>query len=224
MVRPQPSSPLFPYTTLFRSSLAIMLVVIVVGVFVLDYFVNREDDAAAAGEADYTLAVDASVSELEPQLTQTGEALGTSLEIVELSRTDAEARLTDDVDAFLSGEPGRPELLVEDQPNQQLLALVTSAVESHVLTTEVTALGGDPQEVGAALAAAVPQVESLAEDEPSDFGPEYLVAILSISLLLFALIGTGSLIAMGVVEEKTSRVVEILLATIRSEERRVGAE
>lgn len=203
-------------------SLAIMLVVIVVGVFVLDYFVNREDDAAAAGEADYTLAVDASVSELEPQLTQTGEALGTSLEIVELSRADAEARLADDVDAFLSGEPGRPELLVEDQPNQQLLALVTSAVESHVLTTEVTALGGDPQEVGAALAAAVPQVESLAEDEPSDFGPEYLVAILSISLLLFALIGTGSLIAMGVVEEKTSRVVEILLATIRPSELLAG--
>ena len=74
----------------------------------------------------------------------------------------------------------------------------------------------------AALAAAVPQVESLAEEEPSDFGPEYLVAILSISLLLFALIGTGSLIAMGVVEEKTSRVVEILLATIRPSELLAG--
>src|SRR5690625_1673996 len=113
-------------------SLAIMLDVIVVGVLVLDYFVNREDDAAAAGEADYTLAVDASVSELEPQLTQTGEALGTSLEIVELSRADAEARLADDVDAFLSGEPGRPELLVEDQPNQQLLiGEHTSALQSR---------------------------------------------------------------------------------------------
>src|SRR5690625_7929436 len=107
MVRPQPSSPLFPYTTLFRSSLAIMLVVIVVGVFVLDYFVNREADAAAAGEADYTVAVDASVSELEPQLTQTGEALGTSLEIVVLSRAEAEARPAAGGDASGGGGAGR---------------------------------------------------------------------------------------------------------------------
>lgn len=197
-------------------SLAVMLTIIVVGVFVLDYFVNRDEDTAATGTADYTLAVDASVSDLEPQLTQAGAAMDTSLEIIELTRTDAEPRLSDDVDAFLSGEPGRPQLLVEEQPGQQLLALVTSAAESHVLTTEVTALGGDPQQVGEALAMAVPQVESLvAEEEAAAFGPEYLVAILSISLLFFALINSGSVIAMGVVEEKTSRVVEILLATIR---------
>src|SRR5699024_2769995 len=58
--------------------------------------------------------------------------------------------------------------------------------------------------------------------EPDQFGPQYLLAVVSISLLLFTLIRTGSLIAMGVVEEKTSRAVEILLATIRPSELLAG--
>jgi ABC-2 type transport system permease protein len=39
--------------------------------------------------------------------------------------------------------------------------------------------------------------------------------MVALMLLLFILITSGSMIAMGVVEEKTSRVVEILLATIK---------
>lgn len=197
-------------------SLGILLVVIVAGIVVLDYFVNRDDEDAA----DYTVAVDGSVSVLEPQLTAAGDALGTTIDVEELGRADAVPRLGDDLDAYLSGDPTQPEMLVDVGPDQQLLGLVTSAVQAHALALEVSELGGDPQAVGAALASAVPQVATVAaeegeEDEAEQFGPEYLVSILAISLLLFALISTGSIIAMGVVEEKTSRVVEILLATIR---------
>lgn len=201
-------------------SLAIMLVVLVVGIFVLDYFANRDDD----GAADFTVAVESSAAELEPQLVAAGAATGTSLDIEVLSRDEAEPRLADDLDAFLGGDPARPEMLVEEQADQQLLALVTSAVQAHVLATQVTELGGDPQEFTEALAGASPQVASVAadEDDTEQFGPQYLVAVVAISLLLFALIGGGSLIAMGVVEEKTSRVVEILLATIRPSELLAG--
>lgn len=201
-------------------SLAIMVAVIVVGIFVLDYFAGRDSDDASA---DYTVAVESSVAELEPQLVAAGAATGTTIDVEESTREDAESRLGDDLDAFLGGEPGRPEMLVDEQADQQLLGLVTSAVQAQVLATEITDLGGDPQSVSDALITAVPQVESVqADDDADQFGPQYLVAMLSISLLLFALIGAGSLIAMGVVEEKTSRVVEILLATIRPSELLAG--
>jgi len=200
-------------------SLAIMVVVIVAGIVVLDYFANRDD----GGAADFTVGVESSVAELEPQLTAAGAALGTTIEVEELTREDAETRLTEDLDAFLGGDPARPEMLVEDEADQQLLGLVTSAVQAHVLAAQVSELGGDPQSFNEALATAGPQVASVeAEEEGDDFGPRYLVAMLAISLLLFALIGSGSLIAMGVVEEKTSRVVEILLATIRPSELLAG--
>ncbi|WP_324650666.1 ABC transporter permease [Georgenia sp. H159] len=191
-------------------SLAVMLVVIVAGVIVLDYFMNRDDDTA-----DFTVGVESPVSELEPLLVASGTAQGMSVDVEELSRADAETRLADDLDAFLAGDPTRPEMLVEEQADQQLLALVTGAVQAHALAVEISDLGGDPQAVNEALAQAVPQVTHVSPDEADQFGPQYLVSILAISLLLFALIGSGSLIAMGVVEEKTSRVVEILLATIR---------
>ncbi len=199
-------------------SLAIMLTVIVVGVFVADYFASRDDDAA-----DFAVGVDSSVAELTPQLEAAGLALGTTLDVEEMTREDAEAQLGEDLDAFLGGDPARPQMLVEEDADQQLLALVTSAVQAHALATQVTELGGDPQDFTEALAAAAPQVESVADEGEADqFGPQYLVAIVAISLLLFALIGGGSLIAMGVVEEKTSRVVEILLATIRPSELLAG--
>ena len=66
------------------------------------------------------------------------------------------------------------------------------------------------------MAAAAPTVEALQPASQSGYeGPAYGISMVMISLLLGALISSGSIIAMGVVEEKTSRVVEILLATIK---------
>lgn len=202
-------------------SLAIMVVVIVVGIFVIDYFANRDD---ADGAADFTVAVGPDTAILGPTITAAGEALGATVDVEELDRDLAEPRLAEDLDAFLGGDPARPEMLVEEEADQQLLAVVTNAVQTHVLASQVTELGGDPQAFNEALLTAGPQVASVETDEQGgdDFGPRYLVAMLAISLLLFALIGSGSLIAMGVVEEKTSRVVEILLATIRPSELLAG--
>lgn len=81
----------------------------------------------------------------------------------------------------------------------------------------MTDLGGDPAAVAEGLLAAVPQVEAL--DPPrydaADFGPRYGM-LLTIDVLLIAVImAGGQIVAMGVVEEKSSRIVEILLACVR---------
>jgi ABC-2 type transport system permease protein len=197
-------------------SMAVMLAVIIVGAFVVDYFVNR-DAAAPASQVGVT----ASASALEDHLQDAAEQQGLDLEIVAMADDDdREQALTADgddaLDAVLSGDPAAPEMLVAEQPDAELQLVVTAAVRSYVVSEQVSGLGGDPASFERALASAAPQVESLEpDDRPERFGPAYVVSMAMISLLLFALIGSGSIIAMGVVEEKTSRVVEILLATIR---------
>jgi ABC-2 type transport system permease protein len=106
-------------------------------------------------------------------------------------------------------------MLVEKTADETVLGLVSGAVRTYTLDSQVSALGGDPVGVADALAAAVPTVTAVTAPTAVVQGAEYGVAMIMISLLFGALIGTGSTIAMGVVEEKTSRVVEILLSTIR---------
>ena len=198
-------------------SMAVMLAVIVVGAFVGNYFLERN----AEPETTH-VALAQSATDLRPDLEAAATQQGLDLEVSTGTAEEARAALveTDDapasLDAFLSGEPASPQMLVAE-PDADLLAVVTAAVQSYVVTDQIGALGGDPAAFGQALAAAAPQVESIedgAGEDPFD-GATYGIAMVMISLLLFALIGSGSLISMGVVEEKTSRVVEILLATIK---------
>src|SRR5699024_3865818 len=86
------------------------------------------------------------------------------------------------------------------------------------LDTAIAGLGGDPAQVDAAVLGAQPVVTTLEEPEP---GPELGASILGqvVGILIFvAIMMTGQMVAQGVVEEKSSRVIEILLATIRPAE------
>ncbi len=194
-------------------SLAVMLAVIVVAAFVGSYFLHRD-----AAPPVLHVAVAEDTSDLVDALQAGAARQGTTLDVTTMTAADAETALageTDtELDAYLHGDPAAPVLRSATNPDPQLLALVSSAVQSYALAEQVATLGGDPATFGEAVASAAPTVETI--DGDAGFGgPTYVVAIAGISLLLFALIGSGSLIAMGVVEEKTSRVVEILLATIR---------
>jgi ABC-2 type transport system permease protein len=194
-------------------SMIVMLVVILVGAAVGRYFLERESEPATS-----QVAVDADAQDLEPQLRVAADAAGLDLELSTLEEDAARDALADEeLDAFVGGDPASPRLVVpEGQPDPALLEAVTGAVQSYVVAEQIGSLGGDPAAFQAAMAAAVPQVESLDEEEGGGFDDAaFGVAMVMISVLLFALIGSGTMIAMGVVEEKTSRVVEILLSTIR---------
>ncbi|MPV36561.1 ABC transporter permease [Georgenia subflava] len=198
-------------------SLAVMLVLIVAGSIVGNYFLNRD----AAPEV-MTVAVAESVSELTPQLEAAAQGQDVTLELPRMTADEAEEALRGPdgedptADAFLDGDPASPELIFAEGQDAEIVGLVASAVQAYVVDAQISELGGDPAEFGQALAAAAPQVRTLETAEDDEFdGAAFGVAMVMISVLLFALIGSGSLIAMGVVEEKTSRVVEILLATIK---------
>ena len=83
------------------------------------------------------------------------------------------------------------------------------------LDQQITALGGDPARFEAAVAAAK-FVEDPPLEEPYDYnGQQLVLGIIAGILIYLSLMINGQSVAQGVVEEKTSRVVELLLSTIK---------
>jgi ABC-2 type transport system permease protein len=140
-----------------------------------------------------------------------GEALGVELEITELD-DDAAARAAiedGDVDGVLVATgSGDPELLVEQSAGAEMQAVVQGAVAQLSVSEQLQAAGLaslDVPEVG---------VTALDPDADAD-GQRVIVAIIGVGVLYSLLILFGQFVAQGVVEEKASRVVELLLATMK---------
>ena len=140
-----------------------------------------------------------------------GEALDVDVDVRELD-DEAAARTAvkdGDVDGALVAESGQaPVLLVEESAGGSLQAVVQGAVAQLSLAEQLSAAG---------LAGLdVPEVTVTALDPEADQdGQRVVVAIIGIGLLYGLLILFGQFVAQGVVEEKASRVVELLLATMK---------
>src|SRR5690606_2361602 len=125
----------------------------------------------------------------------------------------AEPEVAEGSIALVVGSPQQPEIYLESE-RADVLELVGAAVSAFVLDDHITSLGGDTQEVSDALAQAVPTVTILGEVNEFDLAT-FVAGMVVIFIMFFVLIQSSSVIMMGVVEEKASRVVEILLATVR---------
>ena len=194
--------------------------------------------ADAADPADATDSIEpaeagahASTSVLE-QIKGIKDSKERPIEVVDLSGARPEAALGIDscapespggaagtVDMVLDLTGETPGLLVSRSENSDsaVVAAVTNILQQAALSDQVTALGGDPATTAGALAQAAPRVEAL--DPPrydsEDFGARYATLGLIDILMIIVIMGGGQTIAMGVVEEKSSRIVEILLACVR---------
>lgn len=165
----------------------------------------------ASPEAE-KVAVVADSRELGSTLRALAAAGDTEVELVEAAdRAEAE-RLVADGDVDLALLPGST-VLVESEVPSSLSPLISAMVQQQALSSEVVALGGDPAAVGSALAEAVPVVERLDGEERD--GAQVFAGLAAGILIFVAVMSTGQMVAQGVVEEKSSRVVELLLATVR---------
>lgn len=166
----------------------------------------------------------ATVKALTPTLEQVRDSDGTKVSVVDLSGSSASA-----VDADLTGDDSpdavdmalvlgkEPTLRVEKSSDDVVVSGVTAALQQQALAEQITSLGGDPAEVSATVAGVAPQVVTLDVDKEGQgaTGPQYLILMVIDVLLFIVIMGGGQMIAMGVVEEKASRIVEILLACVR---------
>ena len=140
-------------------------------------------------------------------------------EAVRIVRVDndaaAQAAVADEVaDAALTGGPTDFTVVVRSQPDPNQYAMLTVLRQQAALSAAVTDLGGDPAQVAEQLARATVKIQAL-DPAPERDGGQIAAGYVAGILLFLALQTTAQLVSQGVVEEKSTRVVELLLSTIR---------
>ncbi|MET0478361.1 MAG: ABC transporter permease [Actinomycetota bacterium] len=146
-------------------------------------------------------------------LTAQAEATGIRINLQQpASAADAEAAVRDGK-LDLAVIDGR-ELVAKAEPDEQLSLLVQAASRAARAQQTLQSAGVDQGEIQAALAPPPLPVRSL-EPVDEDVRSKRAIATVAVFLLYGQLIGYCFAVAMGVVEEKSTRVVEVLLAAVR---------
>jgi ABC-2 type transport system permease protein len=119
-----------------------------------------------------------------------------------------------DLDALLTGDPTHLTVIVKKDIDDGLRAAVNLLAGQIAFDQQITRLGGDPTAVRAASANATATVSPL--EQPYPYQSQQLILGIAAGILIYiSLMLNGQSVAQGVVEEKSSRVVELLLSTIR---------
>ena len=153
---------------------------------------------------------------LDRTIVATGDVLDQEIEIVPFpdAQAGATALVAEEIGALLAvpedlSSPG--ELVFRETASPQVQGVVNGAVVALRMNAVVTEAGVD----GAALQAAQapPTVRALAPPEPGA-DAQFLIANIGAVLILIGIFSFGFTVLTGVVEEKQSRVMEVILSTV----------
>jgi ABC-2 type transport system permease protein len=189
----------------FLVSMAVTVVLVVLVAVVPPLF-------GFGGKESFTVAVTDDASLAVAKAAQRGaKAFDTELKVRGPSAEDANAALADgEVDAVLSAQA----LHAEEEPDPTLLGLLESARREVQQAQALKRAGLSEAQARQALD---PPPLDVTTAEPADPERERkgTFAFVAVLALYAQLLTFGYLLASGVVEEKASRVVEVLLATLR---------
>lgn len=156
----------------------------------------------APGVAEALVRVSAPMGEQITTRTATDPAAG-------------ERQLRDgELDALVTGAPDALTVTAEHELGPRLRTALDAVAQQQALDAELARSGLNPAEVRATVGTAHVGVRLLEPGDPHR-AERLGLAVAAGALLYFFLITAGQAVAQGVVEEKSSRVVELLLATIR---------
>ena len=118
------------------------------------------------------------------------------------------------LDVLVSFDGAQLRVIVKTSLDPVLHNALTLLAQNLALDGQITRLGGDPAAVRVAVRAATVEVTALQPPSPRN-GEQIALGAIAGVLIYVSLMMTGQGVAQGVVEEKSSRVVEVLLATVR---------
>ncbi|GAA5205759.1 ABC transporter permease [Streptomyces thinghirensis] len=160
------------------------------------------------------IGVEREASALRPALAAVAEKTG-DFEFVTVDGDRTDRLLRDgELSAVIGSADGRLTLSVEHEADEELLAVVRAAAAEERTSRELERAGLDPAEFRERVATSTVRVAALEPSENSA-AEQFALILASTGLLYFFFVFYGIMLAQGVVEEKTSRVVELLLSTIR---------
>ncbi|MFC9835121.1 ABC transporter permease [Rhodococcus sp. NPDC127530] len=193
----------------FVISNVIILLAIVGGIVAYSLFSGGDDERPTIGlVGDQSLA---------PALVATGDVVGTPVDVV--PTTDEQAARDDvgngDLDvALIPGTDGSVTAVTESEIGSGLRTVIDAAVVQQAQAGALAAQGVDAAQLAEATGRAAVTVDALDPPDPEK-GQRVALSIAVVVLLYMQIMMFGMYVAMGVVEEKSSRVVELLLSTLR---------
>ncbi|OZE87511.1 ABC transporter permease [Rhodococcus sp. 15-649-2-2] len=195
----------------FVISNVIILAVIVGGIIAYSIFSGSGDE-----ERDVIgVAGDQSIAAV---LEATGDAVGSPVDVRDVADAAAARSGVEsgDLDVALvpDGTAGAYTAVTESDLTGTLRAVVEGSVATQATNTALAQQGVDQNELAATTGAATVTVDAIDPPDP-EAGQRTALALSAVFLLYAQIIGFGMYVAMGVVEEKSSRVVELLLSTVR---------
>lgn len=168
------------------------------------------------GEASEVAVFDDESRQVMAVAAEQDALLGGGVETLEVAhREEAEEALREGEAAAVL--EGGDTLLVEGEPPMDLRGAVASAAQAVAIDRSLAELGLSASERQALLAQDPLTVESLGSSDGEDGvgqDEEQIIAFFAVMALYGLLIMYGQWVGQGIVEEKQSRVVEILLSTV----------
>ncbi|WP_236793012.1 ABC transporter permease [Amycolatopsis sp. GM8] len=191
----------------FRISTAVMILLLIALTVVIKLIGSNGSDA--------TVGYTAPNAALAAPLQVSAKALGQNVNTRQVTEAQAQQAVRDgSLDAVLVGDGTHVQVVVKKDLDSDLRNALTVLANRLALDQQIATLGGNPAQVNAAVASAHVEVQPL--EQPKQYNSQQLVlGIIAGVLIYLSLMINGQSVAQGVVEEKTSRVVELLLATIR---------
>jgi ABC-2 type transport system permease protein len=183
-----------------------LTVLLVVGFILVPTFIDTDDTTewsiGVVGEAPLGLA----------EAVETGVGnRATASTTVFADRAEAEAALEGDEVDIVVDDNGT--IIVGDSPDDQLTTLVATVLASLDIAEQAADLGIDASRL-TDLFSSGPEIETLAEAADTRDG-DRAFAFFATIVLFMSIVTYGSWILIGVIEEKTNRVVEVVLGTVR---------
>ncbi|RVW06398.1 ABC transporter permease [Rhodococcus spongiicola] len=194
----------------FLISNAVVLLVIIGGIVAASALSGTGDESSSK----VGIVGDQSLS---AALVATGDAVGNPVEVTEIGDEHTARSQVEhgDLDvALIPHADGAVTAITQSEIDAPLRIVLDGAVAAQAQTDALAAQGVDASRLAQDTSSAAITVDAIDPPDP-ERGQRIALSMAVVVLLYMQILAFGMYVAMGVVEEKSSRVVELLLSTLR---------